>query len=446
MRRALRMSVRVYAEHLGVAFRTVADWEARGAGICPRPDTQAILDTALGQAGHEVQARFESILRGSGQGEENATDRRDAAKLIGLTAIAAATNGNLQESSDSAAAAKSPLRSTPFQPKVDDPDPTDALDALRMAHEWLVLEPPQVFERRSGRRIGDDLLSTLEERVKELRLLDDRLAGGDTHELVSRELSATLMLLDDSSYTEMIGRRLLSIAGELAQLAGWVMSDAGLHDRAARYYILGVRAAHSAGNRAVAANNLSSLAYQLANVGRPDEAILLARSAVSGAQHEAPLVQALLLERVGWAHATAGEARQAEYALGQAQEALDRAAASYDSPSWLYWLDRREADVMAGRCFTELRRPLKAVPILETTTASYPAEAPRELALYLSWLAVAYADAHEIEESCRTAQRVLTLSQDVHSARITERLNVILNRLDKHSNTQAVRELKDAIR
>lgn len=407
LRRALRLSVRAYAEHLGVAFRTVADWEARGADICPRPDTQAILDTALAQAGGEVHARFESILRG---------------RYGGVSAV------------------------QPLRHKADDPDSTDMFEALRMAHEWLVLEPPQVSERRSGRRISGNLLSTLEERVKELRLLDDRLAGGDTHELVGRELSATLMLLEDSSYTETVGCRLLSVAGELAQLAGWVSSDAGLYDTAARYYILGARAASSAGNRAVAANNLSSLAYQLANVSRPRDAILLARSAVSGAQREAPLVQALLLERVAWAHATAGESRQAEYALGQVEEALDRATVSGDNPSWLYWLDKREADVMAGRCFTELRRPLKAVPILESTTASYPAEAPRELALYLSWLAVAYADAREIEESCRTAQCVLALSQDVHSARIHERLSVMFDRLGEYSNVQVVRELRDALR
>lgn len=93
LRRALRMSVRVYAEHLGVSFRAVVDWEARGAGICRRPDTQAILDTALAQAGDEVRARFELILRSAGY-QEDATDRRDATKLLGeeVSAVPATDN------------------------------------------------------------------------------------------------------------------------------------------------------------------------------------------------------------------------------------------------------------------------------------------------------------------------------------------------------------------
>lgn len=50
LRRALRMRVRAFAQHLGVAPRTVAKWENLGVAVRPRPDTQAILDTALARA------------------------------------------------------------------------------------------------------------------------------------------------------------------------------------------------------------------------------------------------------------------------------------------------------------------------------------------------------------------------------------------------------------
>ncbi|MCS0602833.1 hypothetical protein NX794_16665 [Streptomyces sp. LP11] len=62
LRAALRMSMRAFAEHLGVALRTVAKWESLGAETQPRPDTQAILDTALARAGSAAQARFEAML------------------------------------------------------------------------------------------------------------------------------------------------------------------------------------------------------------------------------------------------------------------------------------------------------------------------------------------------------------------------------------------------
>jgi transcriptional regulator with XRE-family HTH domain len=62
LRAALRMSTRAFAEHLGVALRTVAKWESLGAETQPRPDTQAILDTALARADSAAQARFEAVL------------------------------------------------------------------------------------------------------------------------------------------------------------------------------------------------------------------------------------------------------------------------------------------------------------------------------------------------------------------------------------------------
>jgi transcriptional regulator with XRE-family HTH domain len=62
LRGALRLSVRAFAEHLGVAPRTVSKWERLGEATRPHPDTQAILDTALARADADVQIRFQLLL------------------------------------------------------------------------------------------------------------------------------------------------------------------------------------------------------------------------------------------------------------------------------------------------------------------------------------------------------------------------------------------------
>ncbi|GAB3815804.1 hypothetical protein [Kribbella italica] len=67
MRLALRFSVRAFAEHLGVAIRTVSKWEAAGLSRQPRPDMQAALDTVLAQADAEARARFETLRTSDGQ-------------------------------------------------------------------------------------------------------------------------------------------------------------------------------------------------------------------------------------------------------------------------------------------------------------------------------------------------------------------------------------------
>jgi transcriptional regulator with XRE-family HTH domain len=66
LRRALRMTNESFAEHLGVAVRTVAYWRDR-VDIVPRPAMQEILDTALVRAPESARAQFYLILSEHGQ-------------------------------------------------------------------------------------------------------------------------------------------------------------------------------------------------------------------------------------------------------------------------------------------------------------------------------------------------------------------------------------------
>jgi len=63
LRQALRLTVRDFAEDLGVSVRTVSKWEAGGATRIPRPELQAALDTLLQRATIEECERFAHALR-----------------------------------------------------------------------------------------------------------------------------------------------------------------------------------------------------------------------------------------------------------------------------------------------------------------------------------------------------------------------------------------------
>lgn len=171
----------------------------------------------------------------------------------------------------------------------------------RLVHEWLVTETPQTVEVTTGRRIGMGMVDTVTRRVAQLRRVDDFIAGRELQPLIERELRATARLLDKAAYTDQVGRALLNAVAELCQLAGWVTVDAGAPQRAVRYLALGVHAAHAAGDRPTAANLVSTLAYQVANLDDPHEAVLLASSATAGARgHASATTRALLEERVAW--------------------------------------------------------------------------------------------------------------------------------------------------
>lgn len=267
------------------------------------------------------------------------------------------------------------------------------------------------------------------------------IASGDLLGPAFRELNAAVQLFNETSHSEEVGRALLVSIGELAQIAGWVASDAGQHERAERAYRLGLSAAREAGDRPLAANLAGSLAYQLSNTGDEHDGLTLARAALDEAGSDAPgRSRALFFDRVAWGSTMAGDAQSALRALGEAHAALANEGPE-KPPAWAYWVTSEELDVMDARCFTELRRPLRAVPLLTEVLGRYDATHTRELALYLSWLAVALVDANEPEEAAAATRRMLDLATDFASERTSERARVVLAKLEPFMDVPQVREL-----
>lgn len=98
---------------------------------------------------------------------------------------------------------------------------------------------------------------------------------------------------------------------------------------------------------------------------------------------------------------------------------------------------------MTGRCWTELRRPLRAVPVLEKALEAYDDRHARDKALYLSWLADSYLAAGEVEQAAAVTGRALDLSAGVASVRPRQRLEPVLQQLDGHRTLPVVAEVLD---
>lgn len=309
------------------------------------------------------------------------------------------------------------------------PDPRTAV-ALRIAHQWLVAEPPQLTETRSGRRIGNAQACRIYQRVVELRHLDDHLSCRDLEPLAIREYAATAKAVRDGSYTEETGRSLLTSLAEAAQITGWIESDAGHYAQAEARYLEGVRAAQDAGDQAVAANLLSCLAYQWTSLGRVQDAGLLAATALRGAgPGAAPVVRALLGERVAYARAHAGDRDGAARALDQVDDAYQTRSPGDLEPEWTYWLDRDEIIVMAARCWTTLGEPGKAAPLIADVLTRYGQDQTREQALYWSFLAHAYLKAGQRAEAAQALATATSYAERTSSARVDDRITLLKHAL-----------------
>lgn len=62
----MRLSVRSFADHLGVGHRTIGRSEASGPDAVLRPDLQAFLDAMLTRADDTARDRFATLLAQSG--------------------------------------------------------------------------------------------------------------------------------------------------------------------------------------------------------------------------------------------------------------------------------------------------------------------------------------------------------------------------------------------
>lgn len=313
------------------------------------------------------------------------------------------------------------------------------LGTAALAAAGLAADTPHAEHLEAGPAVGAELVEALRARTARFRKLDEHLGGGDTYRTYAVELEATAAVLRRGVYGEDTGRALAGIFGEQAQQAGWAAFDAGAHARAEQLFLASREAAQTAGDTALAGNALALLAYQANQTGRAsvDTAAAAYREAGSDAPSGA---RVLLAQRLAWAHAAAGQHKPAQHALDVAAEHL-RNSDGRPVPDWAAWADEREQRIIAGRCWAELGRPLRAVPILESVLTEYEDSHARDKSLYLTWLAGAYADAGEVEAAAVTTARALDLSADVASARPAKRAAVILQRLERHRALPAVREL-----
>ncbi|MER5918300.1 helix-turn-helix domain-containing protein [Streptomyces sp. NPDC001982] len=289
------------------------------------------------------------------------------------------------------------------------------------------------------RRITSGYVQRLRERTARLRRLDEVLGGGDTYRVYLGEYQDTKRLLRTASFTGESRRRLQSLLAEQAQQAGWAAFDGGRHAEAASLYEESQAAAREAGDTDLLGNGFAFLAYQTADSRKAVEIAAASCATITAATPTA--VQALLHERMAWACAVAGQATRTERALEAARAALGGQPDGEPQPDWAVWVDQTELQIMTGRCWTELRRPLRAVPVLTKALNTYSDQNARDKALYLSWLADAYVTAGEVEEAATVTGRALDLATGIASVRPRQRLAPVLDQLRQHQDVTAVRDV-----
>ncbi|QNP70467.1 XRE family transcriptional regulator [Streptomyces roseirectus] len=297
----------------------------------------------------------------------------------------------------------------------------------------------------SGRQLGQSDIDRFAERLVDLRRLDNYNGSAAVYPLVGAEVRDLSNLANTGTYNEATARGLLSLLGELYQFASWISFDSGRPEQARKLAQAAAAAANQAGNRTLASTALSELSYITASSDQPRESVAMARASLANAPRDVlPAVEVVLADRLAWACARTEDSAGVQRAIGISTEAHDRRnQKAVEEPDTVYWINRDESSIMAGRCWAEVKKPRKAVSVLEGLKAPYDESHAREVALYQSWLASSYAGTGDLDRGVSSANKALELSHGTASPRLNTMLEGMLESFSPHAKAPQVRELLD---
>jgi hypothetical protein len=320
------------------------------------------------------------------------------------------------------------------------------------AHEWLIAQPPHDLASTRGRPLTGEVVDHLDAVTASLRRMDDHLGGGQTLGLVRQHLTTVVNLLRERSYTDTVGRRLHTTAGELLRLAGWLSFDDGHHSQAQRFWIAALYQANAAGDRGLGANILGFMSCQAKDLGQLRQAVTLAETARASYPASSPKVGAILDLRAAEAYANEQSTPDARRALDSAFDRLTNNRPEHGDPDWSYWINEAQAHAQAGYCYVKLEDWPRAREHLRTALRLQGNECTREGALRNALLATTYVrqEHPDLDKALALGdQAVQTLTGQVTSARCSKHVRNLVATLAPYQRTSAVRrfcqDAKDVI-
>jgi tetratricopeptide (TPR) repeat protein len=312
-----------------------------------------------------------------------------------------------------------------------------------LAADWSNALTDLPDAQSSGRRrLTAAMVNHLEQRLDDLRHLDDVLGGGELRASAVAEYNLLSKLAHEAVYDGTVGRRLLSTLAEASRMCGWLHFDTGRHAAAQTFYITSLRASATAGDPQVGANALAFMAIQTYSVGSPQDAVNLVRAAQAKVLgHSTPRVQSMLHARAARALSKTGDLAGCAGELDAARDAY-AAGAHDDDPPWAYWLTAGEIEMLAGSSALDLHDPARALThFAAARQAAYSSDGyVRDNALYLARAAHAHLALGDLEAACSTAAEALSQNDSVDSLRPSNALGDFRDRLAPYHSARVVRE------
>jgi hypothetical protein len=242
-------------------------------------------------------------------------------------------------------------------------------------------------------------------------------------------------MLKQSSYTESVGRELLTVTGQLGICVGWLAFDCGKFGLARNLYGDAQVMADNAANPVLTVHvlqNRSMLASYLARITNSvsertklaHEGWQLASQAAEEGRYEPfPKLHALTALRHARAASLLGNAAAFATAIARAHRELDRGP-RIDEPEWIRFMDETEITGHEAMGRTSLGEPAKGEELCRTVLDGQLSR--RNRALYDVELAVSLLEQNAGREALAAGTAALDAIEDgVASARTLDKLRPV---------------------
>ncbi|MGH3773287.1 MAG: XRE family transcriptional regulator [Pseudonocardiaceae bacterium] len=274
--------------------------------------------------------------------------------------------------------------------------------------------------------------------------LDGRFGGTDIAPLAVRFFRSVHQLLGTGAYEPAIERDLQATAGELAEVAGWLLYDADQQDDVRRMNQESLYFCRLAGDRSMELLTLQNASMHAGFLGRPREALHLARSVLESRDRLSPRVRTLFLAREARALAQGGDER--------ALRLFDQVRSHYEDgvrdsdPKWAWWVDERELAGFEAMALADLGRPREALIKFEQAVLSMAPHRMRRRYLTLGYLLGAQVKVGAWSDAEATMGQIAAIVGHVNSTRMVVLLAGILPELNHEHIPGNTREAAEQLR
>lgn len=309
--------------------------------------------------------------------------------------------------------------------------------------------PPSSLNESSGagRRITDEFVDGLDAVNSRLRVMDDWVGGQRLLQVAHGQTRLVSDVLNNSSYTAQVGRRLHANIADLLRISAYVSFDVGRYAQAQQLWITALRAAHLAGDHALAANILGWMSDGATQI-EAGNAVPLAQAALTAYRGNDPKVRAILQLQAAKAYGYSHDLTACRRTIDAAFDSLSKVGHGDHPPEWAYWIGERAIHTRAaGFSYYAMGKWPQAERHLQTALELRDPNQMRDHALCYTMLATTQLHRRDVEQACSNAHQTIDLfGGRIESAQCMRELNRFTCQLGCYRANPVARDFIERVR